>query len=220
MDNKIYLLSPTPREGVISLPMIEFSQISQDINFSIYDTLMFTSKQAVVTIDNIDKRWKEIPTIAIGKATKSQIEKLGGKVIYQPKHFYGKELAKDIELFFANREILYLRPKTVSFDSKAYLMQKNILLNEKIIYETNCIKYNIDSKPPKSSIIIFTSPSTIKCFLENFEWLDSYIAIVIGSATKVHLPSNAKYLVADEPLISSCIKKAYEYEKENLKNLI
>ncbi len=210
MDRDIYLLSPTPKEGVLSLPMIEFSQIAQDINFSICDTLMFTSKQAVLTINNIDKRWKNIPSIAIGRATKTQIEQLGGEVIYQPKHFYGEELAKDIEIFFANRKILYIRPKTISFDSKAYLMKKNILLNEKIIYETNCIKYNIDSKPPKSSIIIFTSPSTIKCFLENFEWSDSYMAIVIGNATKVHLPPNSKYLVADEPLISSCIKKAYK----------
>ncbi len=217
MDREIYLLSPTPQERVISFPMIKFSQISQNIDFSICDTLMFTSKQAVLTINNIDKQWKNIPSIAIGKATKSQIKKLGGEVIYQPKHFYGEELAKDIETFFYNRKILYLRPKTISFDSKAYLMKKNILLNEKIIYETNCIKYNISYKPPKSSIIIFTSPSTIKCFLENFEWLDSYVAIVIGNATKIHLPPNAKYLVADEPLISFCIKKAYDCKRKKKK---
>lgn len=214
MDREIYLLSPTPKEGAISLPMIEFSQIAQDIDFSTCDTLMFTSKQAVITLDNIDKRWRDIPSIAIGKATKNQIEKLGGEVIYQPKHFYGEELAKDIELFFKNRKILYIRPRIVSFDSKAYLMKKNILLNEEIIYETNCIRYNQSSKPPQSSIIIFTSPSTIKCFLENFKWLDSYTAIVIGNSTKIHLPPNAKYLVADEPLINSCIKKAYEFQNK------
>ena len=213
MDREIYLLSPTPRRGVIPLPMIKFEQTTNNIDFSICDTLMFTSKQAVITTNNIDKKWKDIPSIAIGKATKNQIENLGGEVIYQPKHFYGEELAKDIELFFYNRNILYLRPKIISFDSKEYLRQKNIILNEQIIYETNCIKYNKNLKPPINSIIIFTSPSTIKCFLENFEWSDSYIAIVIGNSTKVHLPKNAKYLVADEPLISSCIEKAMRFNE-------
>jgi len=33
---------------------------------------------------------------------------------------------------------------------------------------------------------------------------------VIGKATKVHLPENAEYAVADTPLISSCIEKAKE----------
>ncbi|MBL0721883.1 MAG: uroporphyrinogen-III synthase [Sulfurovum sp.] len=220
MDKEIYLLSPTPRDSVISLPIIKFSEIYKDIDFSICDTLMFTSKQAVITVNNIDKKWKSIPAIAIGKATKNQIDKLGGEVIYQPHHFYGEELSKDIVNFFCNRNILYLRPETISFDSKAYLKKKNILLHEQIIYKTSCIKYNISSQPPIDSIIIFTSPSTIKCFLNNFQWIDSYMAIVIGNATKSHLPPNAQCLVADEPLISSCIKKAYDYKPLYKLNII
>ena len=54
--------------------------------------------------------------------------------------------------------------------------------------------------------------STIHCFLKNFKWEDSYVAVVIGKATKVHLPVNANYAVADEPMIVSCIKKAKEIE--------
>lgn len=208
--SKIYLLSPKVKEGVESLPMISFTQTTNSIDFSTCDTLMFTSKQAVVTANNIDKSWKKIPCIAVGIATKKQIEELGGEVIYHPKEFYGEELAKDIEKFFKKREILYLRPATVMFNSKEYLAKKDITLQEQIIYKTSCIKYDISTQPPQNSIIIFTSPSTINCFLENFSWLDSYTAIVIGKTTKVHLPLNAKFEVADTPLIDSCIKKAYE----------
>jgi uroporphyrinogen-III synthase len=206
----IYLLSPTPREGVLSLPMIGFEQLVENIDFSSCDTLMFTSKQAVVTVDTIDKKWRDIPSIAVGSTTKKQIEALGGEVIYHPKNFYGEELAQDIETFFSHREILYLRPKTIMFDSKGYLAKKNIVLQEQIIYETSCIDYKPTEQPPNNSIIIFTSPSTIHCFLENFTWLESYRAIVIGKTTKIHLPTNAIYFIADTPTINACIVKAYE----------
>ena len=204
----IYLLSPTPKEGTLSLPMITFSITVKHIDFSCCDTLIFTSKQAVISADSIDKGWKNYPCIAIGPATKKQIEALGGEVIYYPRSFYGKELSTDIAHFFRKRKLLYLRPKEVSFDSRAFLEKEGIILHEQIIYETSCIHYNPKEAPPKEAVIIFTSPSTIHCFSKNFVWDESYIAVVIGKATKAHLPLNAQYAVAEEPLITSCIEKA------------
>ena len=93
----IYLLSPLKKEETVSLPMIRFSLIDKPIEFSNCDTLMFTSKQAVVSTDKLDKSWKNYPSIAIGQATKRKIEELGGEVIYHPKEFYGEVLAKDIQ---------------------------------------------------------------------------------------------------------------------------
>jgi len=207
----IYLLSPLKKEGTISLPMISFELVAKEIDFSSCDTLMFTSKQAVVSANAIDKRWKEYPCIAIGGATKKKIEELGGTVLFHPKEFYGEVLAKDILNSFADKKLLYLRPKVVSFDSKAYLEKNGIALEEQIIYETSCVKYSKDDKPKENAIIIFTSPSTIKCFFENFEWDSSYMAVLIGNATKEHLPSYCKFVVADEPLIDACVRKAMEF---------
>jgi uroporphyrinogen-III synthase len=204
----IYLLSPVPREETVSLPMIRFETVAQSIDFSHCDTLMFTSKQAVVTADTIDKRWKTYDTIAIGSATRAQIERLGGRVVYHPKSFYGEALSQDIATCFAGRKILYLRPREVSFDSKGFLADVGIVLEEQIIYETGCVTYAEEEAPSKNAIIIFTSPSTIHCFLNSFEWDKSYTAIVIGETTKRYLPPHARYAVADEPLISSCIEKA------------
>ena len=210
MSKAIYLLSPTPKEGTIALPMIDFSITAESIDFSHSDTLIFTSKQAVITADKIDSSWKNYPCIAIGPATKKQIEDLGGKVIYYPKSFYGETLNYEISQFFRDKKLLYLRPKEVSFDSKGFLEKEGILLQEQIIYETSCLKYSSEDKPLQNAIIIFTSPSTIHCFLKNFEWDKSYTAVVIGKATKVHLPVDAEYAVADEPLINACIVKAKE----------
>ena len=208
VQRTIYLLSPTPREGTVSLPMIRFRTVAEHIDLSRCDTLMFTSKQAVVTADSIDESWKKYPCIAIGGATKQQIEALGGNVIYYPRSFYGEVLSQDIAKYFSKRKILYLRPREISFDSRAFLEKAGIELQEQIIYETGCIDYTEEKKPVKNAIIIFTSPSTIHCFLRNFKWDESYTAVVIGNATKVHLPENAVYAVAEEALISSCIEKA------------
>jgi uroporphyrinogen-III synthase len=210
MSKAIYLLSPTHKEGTIALPMIDFTVTANSIDFSQSDTLIFTSKQAVITADKIDSSWKNYPCVAIGPATKKQIEDLGGKVIYYPKSFYGETLSQDIAQFFRDKKLLYLRPKEISFDSKGFLEKEGIILQEQIIYETSCLQYSSEEKPSKDAVIIFTSPSTIYCFLKNFEWDESYTAVVIGKATKVHLPENAAYVVADTPLISSCIEKAKE----------
>jgi uroporphyrinogen-III synthase len=207
-NRSIYLLSPLPKEGIKSLPMICFERVAESIDFSSCDTLMFTSKQAVVTAEAIDPKWKTIPVIAIGPATKRQVEILGGKVIYHPKKFYGEVLADDIAQFFHERHILYLRPETISFDSRGFLQKRGIVLQEQIIYKTICRQYRSSEQPPESSVIIFTSPSTIHCFLENFSWLKSYTAVVIGHSTQVHLPAECDYVVADRPLIDACIEKA------------
>jgi uroporphyrinogen-III synthase len=208
----IYLLSPTPKEGTVGLPMITFSTTANQIDFSKSDTLIFTSKQAVITAESIDQRWREYPCIAIGGATKKQIEVLGGQVIYHPQSFYGEQLHTDIATFFRDKKLLYLRPKEVSFDAKGFLSKEGIMLQEQIIYETSCVAYSMQKKPAKGAIIIFTSPSTIRCFFKNFEWDESYVAVVIGRSTLKHLPQKCKYAVAEEPLIDACIIKAQQID--------
>jgi uroporphyrinogen-III synthase len=206
----IYLLSALAQGDTIHLPMIDFSLIETKLDLNKYDTLLFTSKQAVKSIEILNPEWKKIPCLAIGAATANQIESLGGKVLYQPKTFYGKVLSQDIITRFKERKILYLRPKVVSFDVKTFLYQGGMDVQEKIIYETSCVSYEEKDKPLKNAIIIFTSPSTIHCFLKNFTWEESYTAVVIGEATKEHLPENARIEVADTPLIDACIIKAKE----------
>ena len=214
MSSLIYLLSPLQKEGTISLPIISFSLVASKIDFAESEVLMFTSKQAVVSANEIDVSWKNYPCIAIGKATKKRIEALGGKVIFSPKEFYAKNLANDIQRFFSDKKILYLRPKEISFDSKGYLEGNGIELQEQIIYETSCISYGLKEKPQKNAIIIFTSPSTIKCFFENFEWDESYLAVIIGKSTQNHLPKSCLFCIADEPTIDACIAKALHLQKE------
>ena len=210
MSRMIYLLSPVTYKETVSLPMIEFSLLYKEIDFSSYDMLMFTSKQAVKSAEMLNPEWKKIPCLAIGKATAEQIRVLGGEVVYAPENFYAKSLNDVIVTSFQQKKILYLRPKKVSFDSKKYLLSHGVVLDEEIIYETTCITYDAIQKPKEHAVIIFTSPSTIECFFKNFDWDSSYRAVVIGSETKKHLPPYVAVEVASLPRIEACIAKAKE----------
>jgi len=211
----IYLTSPKRMEGTIPLPMIRFRLVADRIDYQGCDTLVFTSKQAVVSAEAIDPEWKKYPAVAIGPATAKQIEALGGTVLYQPADFYGSELAGDLVRLFRDRKLLYLRPRKVSFDSREHLAAAGIELKEQILYETDCHRYDKTEKPPPHAIIVFTSPSTIHCFLENFSWEETYTAVVIGRATLEHLPKSCDYRIAEEPTIAACLDAAKLLQAEN-----
>jgi len=208
MSRPIYLLSHSAKEDTIALPMIRFEITAKDLDLSACDILLFTSKQAVKSAETLNPAWKDIPCLAIGSATAKQIEALGGTVLYQPTSFYGQTLSQDIIEKFHDKKILYLRPKVVSFDSKTFLQEAGVEIDEHILYETSCITYTDTAKPRQNAIIIFTSPSTIHCFFKNFSWDESYTAVVIGEATKEHLPDNVRYEVAEVATIDACIQKA------------
>jgi uroporphyrinogen-III synthase len=213
MPTNIYLCSPKKFEGVISLPMITFQMIAQSLDLEEFDTLLFSSKQAVFFTDKLNPKWKEKFIIAVGPATKEKALELGATNIYYPKEFYGEKLAQDIIEKFKNKKILYPRPNVISFDHKSFLEQYNIAIEEKIIYKTTCKEYQ-NTKLKPNSIIIFTSPSTIQCFFKNFKWDKSFQAIVIGKTTLKNIPKEVeKVFIAKEPTIKACVEKAKEVAK-------
>ena len=192
--------------------MIEFKLLKKSIELKDVDTLLFTSKQAVVYTDKISKDWKSKKILAVGGATAKMAKELGATDIYYPKEFYGKSLAKDIIENFSDKKLLYIRPKVVAFDSKKFLSSFGIDIKEEIIYETNCIEYK-NKTLDKNAIIIFTSPSTIECFFKSFKWQKGYKAVVIGKTTLKNLPQDIDVYVANKPTIDSCIEKALEISK-------
>lgn len=213
MSAPVYLTSPARREGVFALPMIRFEIVADRIDYQGCDTLMFTSKQAVLSAEAIDPGWKRLPSVAIGPATEAKIRELGGEVLHRPKRFYGENLARDLAELFRERSILYLRPEKVSFDSRGFLARAGIELREQVIYRTSCRRYDAKEAPPPGAIIVFTSPSTIHCFLENFSWSDKYRAVVIGEATREHLPEGCTVRVAESPSIDACLDVAADWAR-------
>jgi len=201
----IYLLTSEKYEGILNYPVIKINFFSPSISFENIDYLIFTSKNGVKAADNTTDKWKNIPSFAIGKATAKEIEKLGGNIEFIAKSSYGEEFAKEINEKYQDKTFLFLRAKEIVSDIKKYF-KKNYLL-ETIVYETVCNKPK--EKLTKPAIVIFTSPSTVKCFskINDFE---NILPIAIGKKTKTTLTEFTKnsILMPKNPSIKECIKLA------------
>ena len=199
----IVLLSPTKKEGALSLPLIEFNFLSPNIEISEYDLLIFTSKTAVKGIDNITNQWKRLPSITVGEKTAKEVKKFGGLVSFIGNG-YGDSIINEI-LKHKKKKLLFIRGKEVATNLKE-ITKKELPLNEIIVYETLCKKEGI--KLEDSSIIIFTSPSSVKCFFKNYKWKDSYKAVAIGKTTAKELPADIKVYIPTTPTFEHCIDLA------------
>ena len=193
MDRPIYLLSPTPKPGVRHLPMIHFTLLPKTIDFSKYDGIILTSKQGVISLDEISEgAWRTTPAAAIGAQTAAEIEKRGGEVIYIASKAYGEVLAGELAERFPGFRWLYARPKVVVSKIAADLREAGIEVDEAVVYETSCTRYTDAEKPAQGATLIFTAPSIVRCFFENFAWDESWRAVAIGHKTAQAFPEGVK----------------------------
>jgi len=210
MENNIYLLSDREEKGVISLPVFEINNIKATIDFKKYDALVFTSKNAIYSIDSFNKQWKSIPSYAIAPQTANIIKQLGGNLEFIGKKNHGDKFALELIPLLKNKKVLYLRGSKVVSKLYEIINQNNIICDEAIVYESSCKKYDEAFNLPKNSVIIFSSPSTIECFLKNASWDDSFKAVAIGKTTAKYFPKYITPIIADDTSIKSCINKAME----------
>jgi uroporphyrinogen-III synthase len=204
----IYILSTKKVDGAINLPVFKINFIKQNINFHNYDALIFTSKNSILAINSFNKLWQTIPSYVIAPQTANILKQHNGTLEFVGKTNNGNDFAQELIKKLQNKKVLYLRGDKVVSNLVDILNTNHINCNENIVYKTTCkttIKPNI---PPKNSVIIFSSPSTIDCFLKNFKWLDSYYAISIGKTTAKYFPSYIKPIISDTTSLESCVSKA------------
>ncbi len=214
--SEIFVLSDKKFKGAKNLPVIKFNFFDKKIDLSKYDALVFTSKNGVEAIDRIDKRWREIPSFSIGKGTSKAVKEKGGNLVFTASSSYGDDFAKEIVPLLKGKRALFLRAKEVTSFLNKILKDNGVMLDEEIVYETVCNECNNLFTPPEHSIIIFSSPSTIKCFFNCFKWMESYKAVVIGKKTASFMPESIKYFLSDKQTIDSCIKFAGKLRKKSL----
>lgn len=182
MEPLVYVLSSVKVAGAINLPVIKTEFIDADVDIDEFDMLIFTSKNGVFGLDRLGVDWRKKPSIAIGEATASAIEKLKGRVSFVPDEAYGDDLAIEITKRYRFLKFLYLRAETIVSNLPEILRAQGVDVAEKIVYKTVCNRDELT--PPKTgSIIVFSSPSTAKCFFEKFGWDESYKCVAIGKTT-------------------------------------
>jgi len=208
MRSKIYLLNSDKFENIQNLPVIKINFFQKKIDFDLYDALIFTSKNAVRAIENISDKWQKKEIYSVGKGTSKEINRYDANLVYTAKNSYGDTFADEIKSKLQGKKVLFPRAKIVTSKLNKILLDCGISLDEEILYETTCHNLDEKNRPEKNSVIIFTSPSTVNCFLKNFDWDESYRAICIGKVTAKAIPDAIKAVFSDEQTLFSCIEKA------------
>ena len=206
---KIYLLSNQIYAEVENLEVFKIEYIESKIDLLKYDALIFTSKNAIYSLESFNKDWKKIPSFAIAPKTAQVIEKLGGKIAFTGITSHGNDFAQELIELLKKKKVLYIKAlKTVS-NLVDILKNNDVLLDELVVYKTSCKKSNVALE--NNSVFIFTSPSSVECFFQQYSWNDSYKAIVIGKTTALYLPKNVDYTISSETSIDECIKLAKQF---------
>lgn len=207
-NTPIYLFSDRAHEGVVCLPLFEILLMPFSVDLHSFDAIVFTSKNSVKALEHNTIFWKDKACYAIGEGTKEAIETAGGNVVFTCKESYGDSFAHQSISMLLGKKVFFPRAKEVSSSLFEILRDAGIDITQHIVYETVCRKYAPKQAPQKNAILIFTSPSTVRCFHENFAWDESYHAIAIGKKTAAALPLDVKISISKTQTIEACIEMA------------
>lgn len=208
-NKNIYILSDKSIKYAKNIPLLNILPINRNINLDQYGALIFTSKNGVKSLDNINKEWKQIPSYAISTQTAKEIKNLGGNLVFIGKKKHGDEFALElVELLTKYKKVAYIGAKKIVSKFIDILSENNIICDHLPVYETVCVEYKEKINLPDNSIIIFSSPSTIECFFKNVYWKDSFKAISIGKTTKNYFPQNIQPILSENTTFQSCVQKA------------
>lgn len=206
----IYVLNEKKVKWAKNLPVFEIKTLEQKIDFTHYDAIVFTSKNGVRSVNSFTSKWKKLPTYVIAPQTAKLVIDLGGKVKFVGKKKHGNEFAHELIKELQGKKVLYLRGKKIVSDLVSILKENSIECDDVVVYETVCRKFKKKIKLPKNSSVIFSSPSTIECFLNNCDWDASYKAISIGHTTEKYFPEYITPILAETTSLDACVRKAIE----------
>jgi uroporphyrinogen-III synthase len=197
----LYLFSHTPYAGVEHIPILKTQFFTPSIDFTRYDGLVVTSKQILQALRPYTG-WEHLPIIAISEATAHHFRRAGHTVIATAKG-YGVQLKPLIQA--RGGRWLYCRPKVVASEWGGGIV------DEIVLYETQCNDRIEKMELEENAILIFTSPSSVACFLAKASFRSTYTVIVIGKTTQKALPSGVKSTVSETTSVQSCVEKAHEF---------
>lgn len=203
----IYLVSKTPYEGVIHLPVLAISFLTPTINFSDYDGIIITSKQGAQALSAYTIDWNTLRVICVGEATAGAMKQLGAKHL-EIADGYGETIFNVLRQYQGTW--LYCRPKIIASSWPKRARESGMIIDEVVIYETLCNQEMKPSEIADSSVLIFTSPSSIECFRQHYDILPTHKIVAIGKTTQNALPSGVQSTLSETTTIEACVKRARE----------
>jgi len=203
----IYLFSISSHQKAKSINSLSIKFLKPTIDFSKYDYLIITSKQTSQALKQYEKdSYITKPALCVSKQSAISYENLGGDIL-KIGGGYGDNLVDIIKSYPKEKKWLYLRAKVVASDFVNICQNNGYHIDETIVYESDCSKEILECRVEDDSILIFTSPSSVKCFLKNHTIKQTHKVIVIGKTTAKSLPKNLNYIISEETTIESCINE-------------
>ena len=204
----IYLFSVSSHPDAIHINSLSVSFFKPDIGFSDIDYLILTSKQAVKALEQYSKeQYIDKKALCISKATAAAYEDIGGEVLQIGKG-YGDTLVDVIKSYPKETRWLYLRAETVASDFAKELRTQGYNIEESVVYKSECSAEILDAVVPCEAVLVFTSPSSVKCYLRKHSFQPSQKIIVIGKTTAKALPKGTECIISPQTTVESCIKIA------------
>jgi uroporphyrinogen-III synthase len=205
----IYLFSKTFHPDVNFVPILSTEFFQPAIDFSRYDAIVLTSKQAVTALDNISRKWTAVPVLAVADLTADMARKSGATVM-ERGNGYGDSLADIMINHYPQKRWLYPRPETVASDFARKVRSAGVELDEVVVYTTSCNAEAGNNVIEDNAVLIFTSPLTIACFLSFYVFKPTHTVIAIGRTTKSALPDDIHAYMPDKTSVDSCVGLALQ----------
>jgi len=100
-----------------------------------------------------------------------------------------------------------LRAKEIASDFVKRCKIDGYNIDEAVVYESVCSKEILAFRVQDEATLIFTSPSSVNCFLKNNRFKSSHTIIVIGKSTANALPKDVEYSISKKTTIESCLDR-------------
>lgn len=205
ISSKIYLFSKTPYPDVNHIPILQVTYLQPSIDFSQYDYIIVTSKEVFAALDKIGP-WKHLPVLAISDSTAEAAKENGARLL-DIAQGYGESIAGLVKQKYPELKALHPHAKVLAFDIEKALMESDISVDSFVVYETSCLEHKAVDLPA-DAICIFTSPSSVKCFLNLYDFLPTYKVICIGETTRSALPEGIDAVISKRTSVASTIERA------------
>ncbi|WP_373004116.1 uroporphyrinogen-III synthase [Sulfurimonas sp.] len=208
MKRQIYLFATSKHPDAISSKSLEVRFLKPKINFTKYDYLIITSKQTVKALEQYKKEeFINIPALCVSVKTATTYENFGGNIL-DIGDGYGDNLVKNIKEKSKDKKWLYLRAELIASDFVQRCQDDGYDIDEEILYVSECAREGMEVEIEENPILIFTSPSSIECFLKTHTiGLDAKV-VVIGKTTAKALPDSVEYKISQKTSIDSCMEMA------------
>jgi len=208
MSRSIYLFSISSHPDAISVNPLNIDFFSPDIDFSHYDNFIITSKQIakVLSFYEVKKEFLK-PALCISNQSAKSYRAIGAEVLDVAKG-YGDTLIEYIKNYPRETKWLYLRAQVVASNFAQICRDEGYNIEEKILYKSSCSDRIGEVKIEKNAILLFTSPSSVECFLKYHNFMLEQNIIVIGKTTLKKIPKGLSVSLAKEQTIESCMQIA------------